>query len=582
MGNRLLIIILIIGILGVSGTWILVHRGIDHMLEEQAYSESLGWAEFVKSGLRDINHILRGAPPTFEDLKTLGTAKNIGNVTWFKIYDQDSTVVWSANFREVGEENTSDVFKTKIIQGINHVALNHLNDDKVIAIAYLPIMEGKRFLGAIELTLDLTRYAQDGHRVAVNIVLGIASLFLVLMVVSTFFVRSEISKQRKLRIEAEQAAKARNDFIALVSHELRTPLNGILGALGLMKETNLSAEQTNLTCTAFHSTEHLLDIINDILDFTQVSAHRVTLHPKNIEMEKLANEIDVIFKADADQKGLKLEVIKGFSGSGAGTADLKRLRQILFNLISNAIKFTDQGHIKVHFQIKNDTQTRSLTCEVSDTGIGLSQADQDIVFKRFRQAEETMSRQYSGVGLGLSVCKELAELMGGTLSVSSKINKGSHFTFSIPFPAAEHADEASQAELPPVPLIQAELNILLVEDNQINQKVLGTVLTGSGHKVSIAENGLEAITHSKEDNFDLILMDIQMPHMDGVEATRHIRKTTGKNQHTPIIALSANILEEQRESYIDAGMQACLSKPIKPQDLRQAVSECHQKFSRKD
>lgn len=580
MGNRLLFTILIIGILAVAGTWVLVHRAADHMLEAQARSESLGWAEFVRRDIVDLDHILRGAPPTFNDIQTLSTAKNVGNIFWFKIYDHDSTVVWSADFNQVGDENTSAAFKEYVTKGEEYVAFSYLEgqDRSVIAHAFLPIMDGKSFKGAIEVSLDLSKTAQANHDMIFYVISTIASLFLILLLIASLFVRKEIKHQRTLRKAAEKAAKARNDFVAMVSHELRTPLNGILGALGLLSETTQTDTQVQLTRTTTHSAEHLLAIINDILDFTQLSGQRTTLTPCIVNMEELADEINVMFKTDALTKHITFDIEKCFRKDATGEIDLQRLRQIIFNLTSNAFKFTSEGSIILNFDIKDVAQKRQLICSVSDTGIGMTDQDQKQVFQRFHQVGDTLSRQHGGIGLGLSVCKELAQLMGGELTLSSCLGEGSIFTLKVPFPeskieAIEESTSSTQTHTP-----HKSLHILLAEDNAINQKVIKATLETAEHCVTVAVNGLDAVEQAAHQKFDLILMDIQMPELDGVEATKRIRQETGINQETPIIALSANILHDQQASFLKAGMQACLTKPIKPIDLRHYVLAFYQQF----
>ncbi|MDV7339211.1 ATP-binding protein [Terasakiella sp. A23] len=580
MGNRLLIIILLIGTFAVSGTWTLVLNLADDMLEEQARSESLAWAQFVRRDLRDLDHILRGAPPTITDIQTLSTAKNVGNVIWFKIYDHDRTVVWAKDFMEIGDENTAPYFINIVSKGTEHVELDRPQDeDTVIAHAFLPIMDDDKFLGAIEVSLDLTHIAKNSQKLAFNISSGLAILFVLLLIITAYFARREIKRERSLKEDAQQAARARNDFIAMVSHELRTPLNGVLGALGLMRETRNQREIQNLSTTAIHSTEHLLEIINEIIDFTQVSAHRAKIEPSPVNPHELAREIETIFKIDAQEKGLKLILENKLPTEAMGETDLKRLRQILFNLVSNAIKFTEQGKVVITFDIDEKVK-RTLCCQVSDTGIGLSPKDQQEIFTKFHQVDNSLSRKQGGIGLGLSICRELAQLMGGSLNLTSKLNQGSHFSLrlpfekvSVPYTEKDMADDTTE---------NLSLNLLLVEDNAVNQKVLKTILEKPGHQVTLAENGREAVEMAADQTFDLILMDIQMPLMNGEEATKEIRTKEGPNQHTPIIALSANILANQKEAYFEAGMNDCLAKPIKPLELRQAVVDLYQKHSSQD
>lgn len=571
MGNRLLLVILLSGIFAITGTWFLVNSIADDMLEDQARSESLAWAQFVKRDLRDLDHILRGAPPTIQDIQTLSTAKNVGNVIWFKIYDHDSSIVWSKDFQEIGDVNEAALFTNRVAKGEKVVQLDRKSDtDQVIATAYLPIMDQSNFLGAIEVTMDLTHIAANSDNLALSISAGLAGLFVLLLIVTGFSARLEIKRERALKERAQQAAQARNDFIAMVSHELRTPLNGILGALGLVQESQSKNkdETQRFIRTAIHSTEHLLALINEIIDFTQLSAQRTTIHKGFVDVHDLSEELKTIFQLEAESKGLQLHLETKLPDEAFGESDLKRLRQILFNLVSNAIKFTKEGQVTISSEISLKDE-RCLIFRIIDTGIGMDEDQQIKVFERFHQVDNSLTRAYGGVGLGLSICRELAQLMGGDLSLESTVNQGSTFTLKLPFPRLEkQAKPITQDQNAP---LEQALNLLLVEDNLVNQKILKIILEKAGHTVTIADDGQDAVEIANQTAFDLILMDIQMPRKNGVEATKEIRQTKGVNTHTPIIALSANILEEQQKSYLEAGMQSCLAKPIKAEDLRREV-----------
>lgn len=571
MGNRLLLIILLSGVFAITGTWFLVNKIADDMLEAQARSESLAWAQFVKRDLHDLDHILRGAPPTIRDIQTLSTAKNVGNVVWFKIYDHDSSIVWSRDFMEIGDVNTDTLFTGRVAKGEKVVLLDRkIDEGHVIATAYLPIMDQSTFLGAIEVTMDLTHIAANSDHLALSISIGLAILFILLLIVTGFSARLEIKRERALKEKAQQAAQARNDFIAMISHELRTPLNGILGALGLIKEGHKQNkdETERFIRTAIHSTEHLLALINEIIDFTQLSAQRTTIHKGFVDVQDLMDELKTIFLLEAETKGLALQLETKFSEQAIGESDLKRLRQILFNLVSNAIKFTKEGQVTITCELCS-TPHRHLIFRVIDTGIGMDQDQQIRVFERFHQVDNSLTRAYGGIGLGLSICRELAKLMGGELSLVSDVNKGSTFTLEIPFPASERP--ASQPKPARIPCEEKHLKLLLVEDNPVNQKILQIILEKAGHIVHSVNDGVEAVAIAQDQPFDLILMDIQMPNKNGVEATREIRQSDGPNAKTTIVALSANILEEQQQSYLEAGMQSCLAKPIKAEDLRREV-----------
>ncbi len=577
MGNRLFFTILVIGMIAVAGTWLIVTRNANYILEEQARSESLSWAEFVQHDLTDLQRILTGAPPTIADIRTLSTTKNVGNVYWFRIYDHDRTIVWSADFKEVGDENNQDFFLQHVLKGEKIVKIEHIEQsDRVNAHAFYPLMKEGYFLGAIEVSMDLSHLARESKKMATALSGGVGALFCFLLFITTLLLRRAIKRERGLKKEAQQAAKARNDFLALVSHELRTPLNGIFGSLGLLEETQETEEKAKLIETAIKSTQHLQALIDDLIDYTQLVGNRSIVQPGPVNLTSLAEELEILFRTTAQQKGLDFVIQSDFPEGTLGETDLKKLRQILYNLSANALKFTDEGSVTIVLRLEDITGNRQLICEIADTGIGLTLENQKKIFARFHQVGETMSRSHGGIGLGLSLCREFARLMGGDIDVQSTFGQGSLFRMRIPFPAIRHEDHETNDTL--IDNTSIALNILLAEDNAVNQKVFKMTLEKAGHKVTPAENGQQCLTKANEETFDLILMDIQMPYMTGEEAAQAIRQGNGRNVKTPIIALSANVLKEQQDSYIASGMQACLSKPIKPQALRLAVVELYRKF----
>ncbi|MFI4975738.1 MAG: PAS domain S-box protein [Caulobacterales bacterium] len=377
----------------------------------------------------------------------------------------------------------------------------------------------------------------------------------------------ESKRQELALIEAEEAAlvaaEAKAQFIANMSHEIRTPMNGVMGVLHLLKQEQLSQDGKMLLGEALDCGRMLQALLDDVVDFSKIEAGRLDLAREPMDPGALLSSVVGLLRPQAEAKGLSVTVqAPDLPASVLG--DSVRLRQCLFNLLGNAVKFTERGSVVVRASAPQQGDDRRLRFEIEDTGIGISQASQAKLFQRFQQADGSSTRRFSGSGLGLAITRKLATMMGGEVGVVSAPGQGSTFWLEIqapdaPAPALD-VDDAPQALLD-------GLRILVVEDNATNRLIATRLLAGFGAEVQTADDGERGVAAVAQGDFDLVLMDIHMPVMDGLTATRAIRALGGPAAQTPIIALTADMLSHHRERYAAAGMNGVVGKPISPAQL---------------
>jgi PAS domain S-box-containing protein len=386
---------------------------------------------------------------------------------------------------------------------------------------------------------------------------------------------------RRAKEAAEESARAKGIFLATMSHELRTPMNGVLGCTQLLKDTSLTDQQRELIETMHRSAEALLTLVNDILDFSKIEAGKMTLEVANVNLRGLIRDVTTLTEGLAAHKGLTVAVEIDAAVPEEFRGDPIRLRQILFNLVGNAIKFTKQGGVTIRVAMKpkssENADTVLLQWSVCDTGIGLTPEQQAQLFKAYAQAEASTARRFGGTGLGLMICRQLVELMGGAISVESQFGEGSTFSYTTNLLPAIHR-ETGAVSLGTVQSVSGELRVpkrvLVADDNEINQVVACKFLQKLGCQVEVARTGREAVEAISRTTYDIVLMDCEMPEMDGYEATREIRRREeGAENHLPIMALTGHASDEDAQKCREAGMDKVVTKPLTLPVLRAGLQE---------
>jgi CheY-like chemotaxis protein/nitrogen-specific signal transduction histidine kinase len=377
-----------------------------------------------------------------------------------------------------------------------------------------------------------------------------------------------LAQEREAKEAAEAADQAKSELLATVSHELRTPMGAIISMAELLQQTALDETQKKYASTLHQSARSLLTVLNDILDFSKLDAGRFELDTAPFDLHDLVQSVAQGLQARASERGLASGLDIGATCPRFVKGDATRIRQILTNLVDNALKFTSEGSVRLHVSARETDSSFMLRFDVSDTGIGLDHEGQERLFEPYIQGGSTTATQYGGTGLGLSIAQRLVLLMGGEIGCESEVGQGSMFWFAIAAERAESSQKAKEAQ----PTRRLQGHLLVVEDNAVNRMLIGAYLDEFGLTYEMVETGASAIMALASNSYDLVLMDIMMPELDGVQTTQRCRLLHGPAAEVPIIALTAKAMKGDREKFLASGMNGYVSKPIRGRELHAALA----------
>jgi signal transduction histidine kinase/DNA-binding NarL/FixJ family response regulator len=583
------LVVLVFGI----GVWLVLKSTVDHLLYWDATAAAESWAKYVAENVTDLEDIADGQPPSAESMAFFIRTQQIRHVFGFEILNLYGNVQLSSDGSKISSvsgtvHSDTATRAAKLSQPVISVREGTPPvRPKIYSEAYLPVIIDGRPQAVVAAYVDLSEQ-RDHFRQAFSL----AALALCLLISgavgipSIAWYRQRQSLLSALRARAaalsaakdaaEAASRAKSDFLAMMSHEIRTPMAGMMGMIDLLSGTTLDREQQDLADVAQESARNLLAVVNNILDFSKLEAGQVTPEAIDFSVERLVNSVAVLLGPKARGQGLALETSLAEGMPRWLNGDPSRLGQILLNLVGNAIKFTEHGSVTIAASSRVlNGEAIELRIEVIDTGAGLSKEVQSSLFNPFVQADISVARKYGGTGLGLAICKQLCRTMGGDIEVESEPGRGSKFWLTVPCRLGL-AQEVAAPPLAPKfePMIEANaaaIDILVAEDNDIIRTLISKLLARRGYYADLVGNGREAVEAVQKKCYDLVLMDMQMPQMDGITAAKTIRALSGPEREVPIIALTANALVGQREICLAAGMNSFLTKPIQPDALYEAI-----------
>ena len=462
----------------------------------------------------------------------------------------------------------------KHLNVLGRYVLEKRADSVIRPLLYTMLTEERNLLSKRKHLIDLANRQKAYALIIVRLAACIFVITLLLMLNRDITRHKATQQQLIIAVaEAQKAKQMQEQFLANMSHEIRTPMNGIKGMTDLLRETPLSDKQKDITGLIKRSIDNLMFIINDILDFSKIQAGMLRIEKIDFSIKEVVNGAASLFAHRLKAKGLELHVKLSPEIPDRLMGDPHRLNQVLTNLLSNAIKFTDRGYIRVLVDLHEKSADNVIvTFTLVDTGIGIPADSVAHIFDSFSQASSDTSRRYGGTGLGLTICKQLVNLQGGTIEVRSEVGKGSEFSFHLPFwySAAPASERAANDNLQDYSQLLAGKHFLVAEDNEINRVLINHVLSKAGGSVTMANNGAEAVSFlHAEKGIDLIIMDLQMPEMDGFAATRYIRNKL--NMQTPIIAMTATAMKDEQWQCLDSGMNEYMTKPFEFTDLYKKI-----------